>query len=91
MGMKFATTNAEWLYAHLRDAGYNYLHLDEGYNFARGEYTTTTERIPHGWSRFPTALRGFGLRLDALRLLSKWQMPRGFRQKLITFVTTNRH
>lgn len=60
----FATTNAEWLSAHLRDAGYNYIHLDEGYNFARGEYTTTNpERFPRGMEPLSYRIAGLGLHL----------------------------
>ncbi|HEX5481306.1 MAG TPA: glycoside hydrolase family 36 protein, partial [Terriglobia bacterium] len=45
-------TNAQWLAAHLKSLGYNYLHIDEGYQYARGEYTTANApQFPHGiWS-----------------------------------------
>lgn len=33
-------TNAQWLAAHLKPLGYDYFHIDEGYDYARGEYTT---------------------------------------------------
>ena len=35
-----ALTNAEWLSQHLKPLGYNFFHIDEGYQFARGEYST---------------------------------------------------
>jgi alpha-galactosidase len=35
-----ALTNARWLAQHLLDRGYRYFHIDEGYQYARGEYTT---------------------------------------------------
>ena len=33
-------TNAQWLAQHLKSFGYNYFHIDEGYQYARGEYAT---------------------------------------------------
>jgi alpha-galactosidase len=35
-----ATTNMDWLAEHLKSLGYVYFHMDEGYQYARGEYTT---------------------------------------------------
>jgi alpha-galactosidase len=35
-----ALTNAQWLSQHLKSLGYNFFHMDEGYQFARGEYAT---------------------------------------------------
>ncbi len=45
-------TNAKWLADHLKRFGYDYLHIDEGYDYARGEYTTANAaQFPHGmWS-----------------------------------------
>lgn len=63
-------TNAAWLSAHLRDKGYNYLHLDEGYNFARGEYTTTDP------DRFPQGMEDLARRITRLGLvLGVWTAP----------------
>ncbi|MGH9447245.1 MAG: glycoside hydrolase family 36 protein, partial [Terriglobia bacterium] len=42
-------TNADWLADHLKQLGYNYFHIDEGYDYARGEYTTANAtQFPHG-------------------------------------------
>jgi alpha-galactosidase len=42
-------TTAGWLATHLLPFGYNYLHIDEGYDIARGEYITTDPaKFPHG-------------------------------------------
>jgi len=42
-------TNAQWLAQHLKTLGYDYLHIDEGYEYARGEYTTPdATRFPEG-------------------------------------------
>ena len=35
-----ALTNAAWEAEHLKSFGYNVFHIDEGYQYARGEYTT---------------------------------------------------
>jgi alpha-galactosidase len=42
-------SNAQWLAAHLKSLGYDYFHIDEGYDYARGEYTTTNAtQFPDG-------------------------------------------
>ena len=42
-------TNAEWLAQHLKALGYDYFHIDEGYEYARGEYMTAdATRFPGG-------------------------------------------
>jgi hypothetical protein len=42
-------TNAQWLAQHLKSFGYNYFHIDEGYQYARGEYATPDAiRFPNG-------------------------------------------
>ncbi len=44
-----ALTNAQWLSQHLKPLGYTYFHMDEGYQFARGEYATPDAALfPHG-------------------------------------------
>ncbi len=35
-----ALTNAEWLAQNLKPLGYTFVHMDEGYQYARGEYAT---------------------------------------------------
>lgn len=55
-------TNAQWLAAHLKDLGYDYVHVDEGYDYARGEYTTANAtQFPHGMWRLEHRIRGLGL------------------------------
>jgi hypothetical protein len=46
------STNARWLARNLLPLGYDYFHIDEGYAYARGEYTTANAtQFPHGlWS-----------------------------------------
>jgi hypothetical protein len=41
--------NADWQAEHLKSLGYNYLQVDEGYQYARGEYTTSNRtQFPDG-------------------------------------------
>lgn len=47
-------TNAQWLAQNLRDLGYNYVLVDEGYQYARGEYVTTDA------THFPEGMAGVG-------------------------------
>ena len=42
-------TNADWLAENLRNLGYTYFQIDEGYQYARGEYTTAdASMFPQG-------------------------------------------
>ena len=44
-----ARSNAEWLAEHLKPLGYTFFHIDEGYQYARGEYTTPDAKLfPNG-------------------------------------------
>jgi alpha-galactosidase len=57
-----ALTNAEFLAAHLRDSGYNFFHIDEGYQFARGEYTSpVATKYPHGIKSLEQKVQDLGL------------------------------
>ena len=51
-GVAFA--NAQWESAHLKQLGYQYFHVDEGYQYARGEYTTANA------TNFPDGIRPLG-------------------------------
>ena len=53
-----AATNADWLAQNLAQLGYVYYQIDEGYQFARGEYTTADAKL------FP---RGVGYIADLVR------------------------
>ena len=50
--------NADWLSQHLKSLGYKYFQIDEGYQYARGEYVTTNA------TQFPD-----GMRIVAHRIL----------------------
>lgn len=55
-------TNAQWLAQHLKSLGYRYLHIDEGYQFARGEFTTPdATRFPNGMYNLEYEIRHLGL------------------------------
>lgn len=55
-------TNAQWLAEHLESLGYNYFHIDEGYQFARGEYTTAdATRFPEGMLNLEHRISRLGL------------------------------
>jgi hypothetical protein len=49
--------NADWQAEHLKSLGYKYFQIDEGYQYARGEYATANA------TRFPDGLRFVGHRI----------------------------
>jgi hypothetical protein len=59
-GVSFA--NAQWEAAHLKQLGYQYFHIDEGYQYARGEYTTANATsFPRGMRPLGDEVRRLGL------------------------------
>ncbi len=63
-------TNAKWLAAHLKRLGFNFCHLDEGYDYARGEYMTTNA------TQFPDGMRKVGYKITHMGLhLAVWTAP----------------
>jgi hypothetical protein len=57
-----ALTNAEWESQHLKPFGYDVFHIDEGYQYARGEYGTPDTRVfPNGLGPMEYDIRGLGL------------------------------
>ncbi len=57
-----ALTNAEWLAQHLKDLGYTFFHIDEGYQYARGEYSTpNATNFPMGMGFIGSHVRHLGL------------------------------
>jgi alpha-galactosidase len=55
-------TNARWLAEHLKSLGYDYLHIDEGYDYARGEYSTANaSQFPHGMRSLEHKVCNLGL------------------------------
>jgi alpha-galactosidase len=51
--------NADWQAEHLKSLGYKYFQIDEGYQYARGEYATANA------TQFPDGLRFVGHRITA--------------------------
>jgi alpha-galactosidase len=57
-----AITNAQWLAENLKKSGYKYFQIDEGYQYARGEYATPDASLfPRGMGYVADAVRGNGL------------------------------
>ncbi len=57
-----ALTNAHWLAQHLKSLGYQFFHIDEGYQYARGEYATPDSTLfPNGMAELERKIRGEGL------------------------------
>ena len=57
-----ALTNAQWMAQHLAPYGYNFFHIDEGYQFARGEYATADASLfPQGLGALERKVTGLGL------------------------------
>lgn len=57
-----ALTNAQWEAAHLKPLGFNTFLIDDGYQYARGEYTTTNAtKYPDGMASLFYQIRGLGL------------------------------
>lgn len=55
-------TNAEWLAQNLGSLGYNYFQVDEGYQYARGEYATADGKAyPEGMAKVGTQVGRLGL------------------------------
>jgi alpha-galactosidase len=51
--------NADWQAEHLKALGYKYFQIDEGYQYARGEYATANA------TQFPDGMRFVGRRITA--------------------------
>ena len=57
-----ALTNAHWLSDNLKDLGYSFFHIDEGYQYARGEYATPDAALfPRGMNLLEKNIRALGL------------------------------
>ena len=62
--------NADWQAEHLESLGYKYFQIDEGYQYARGEYTTANA------TQFPDGMRFVGHRITADGLtFGLWTAP----------------
>jgi alpha-galactosidase len=55
-------TNADWLAQNLKQLGYTYFQIDEGYQYARGEYMSAdASRFPQGVAHIADEVRHDGL------------------------------
>jgi alpha-galactosidase len=55
-------TNADWMAQNLKQLGYTYFQIDEGYQYARGEYTTADGALfPEGVAHIANAVTHDGL------------------------------
>ncbi len=65
-----ALTNADWLAKNLLSYGFNYFHIDEGYAYGDGEYTTANATL------FPDGIRSLGYKVTAKGLrFGIWTAP----------------
>ncbi|HZC42683.1 MAG TPA: alpha-galactosidase, partial [Acidobacteriaceae bacterium] len=65
-----ALTNAQWESQHLKSLGYDFFHIDEGYQYARGEYSTPNATL------FPSGLAGMEQKVTNLGLVPGiWTAP----------------
>lgn len=63
-------TNADWLAKHLESLGFNFCHIDEGYDYARGEFMTANA------TQFPDGMRTLGYKITRMGLrLGVWTAP----------------
>ncbi|MBT9333113.1 PKD domain-containing protein [Paracidobacterium acidisoli] len=63
-------TNAQWMAENLKQFGYDHFFIDEGYQYARGEYTTPNARF------FPDGMRSVGATVSHLGLtFGVWTAP----------------
>lgn len=65
-----ALSNAQWLSQNLKPLGFDYFHIDAGYSYADGEYTTANAAL------FPDGMRQFGHQVCRLGLkFALWTAP----------------
>lgn len=58
-----ALANARWLARHLKGLGYDYFHVDDGYQYALGDYTKPNVTLfPSGCAQFGRELQQLGLK-----------------------------
>ena len=67
-----ALANAQFLADNLKSLGFNYFHLDEGYQYARGEFATpNAPAFPHGLAFIGDNVRRLGLTFGVWTALLK--------------------
>lgn len=62
LGQGTARTNAQWLAQNLKPLGYTFFHIDEGYQYSRGEYLTPDRDLfPDGVAALEREVTSLGL------------------------------
>ena len=70
LSQETALSNARWLSQNLKGLGFDYFHIDDGYSYSDGEYTTANAAL------FPQGMRQFGHQLCELGLkFAIWTAP----------------
>jgi len=65
-----ALSNAQWLAQNLKELGFDYFHIDDGYSYSDGEYTTANAAL------FPDGMRQIGRQVCQLGLkFALWTAP----------------
>jgi hypothetical protein len=65
-----ALSNARWLSQNLKELGFDFFHIDDGYSYADGEYTTANAVL------FPDGMRQLGHQICQLGLkFALWTAP----------------
>ena len=65
-----ALSNAQWLAQNLKQLGFDYFHIDDGYSYSDGEYTTANAAL------FPDGMRQMGHEISQLGLnFAIWTAP----------------
>jgi alpha-galactosidase len=61
----YVRTNAQWLSQHLKSLGFQYIHIDNGYQYARGDWMApNVKTFPHGMRALGQELTGLGLKVS---------------------------
>ena len=60
----YIRTNSQWLSQHLKSLGFQYVHIDNGYQYARGDWTTPNAKtFPHGIRLLGQELSSLGFKV----------------------------
>jgi len=77
-----ARTNAEWLAQNLKSYGYDLFHIDEGYEYANGEFTTPNAAL------YPNGVRSLGYLATSMGLrFGMWIAPFRVSERSFVFET----
>lgn len=61
----YIRSNAQWLSQHLKPLGFQYIHIDNGYQYARGEWIVpNVKTFPHGMRALGQEISGLGFKVS---------------------------